>query len=82
MLILKQPSLEVKPATHWGCNLVLLSGTGNIEKGMLLVKAVFRTVVVSHSLLREVLIFTIFFIPSIVKCSLRFIIITAFLNNK
>jgi len=25
MLILKQPSPEVKPAIHWGCNLVLLS---------------------------------------------------------
>ena len=63
MLILKQPSPEVKPAIHWGCNVltkVLLSGTGNIEKGMLLGKVVFRTVVVAHLLLREALIFTIF----------------------
>jgi len=58
MLIFKQPSPEVKPAIHWGCNLVLLSGTGNIEKGMLLGKAVFRTVV--NPLLREALILTIF----------------------
>jgi hypothetical protein len=54
MLIFKQPPLllsfrqkspEVKPAIHLGCNLVLLSGTGNIEKGMLLGKSVFITVV-------------------------------------
>jgi len=64
---LKQPSPEIKPAIHWGCNLVLLTGTGNIEKGMLLGKAIFRTVVVAHPLLREALIFTIFCKPSIVK---------------
>jgi len=67
MLILKQPSPEVKPAIHWGCNLVLLSGTGNIEKGMLLGKAALSAVV--SPLLREALIFTIFCKPSIVKCS-------------
>jgi hypothetical protein len=45
-------------------------------------RPVFRTVVGYPPLLREALIFTIFCIPSIVKCSPRCIIITASLNNK
>jgi len=58
MLILKQPSPEVKPATHWGCGLVLWSGNGGLDKTTLLGKASASKGV--NPLLREALIFIIF----------------------
>ena len=39
MLTLKQPSPLVKPATHWGCNLVLSSGNDGLNVAAVLGKA-------------------------------------------
>ena len=76
MLNLKHPSPEVKPATHRGCILTLLRGTGGLGKGMLLVKAYFSEVV--NPLLREALIFITFCKPSFVKCCLSTMVLTQF----
>ena len=58
MLTLKQPSPLVKPATHWGCGLVLSSGKIGLGIAIVLVKASLSKVL--KPLLIEALRFIIF----------------------
>jgi hypothetical protein len=66
MLTLKQPNPEVKPATHWGCGLVLISGNGVLGKATLLGKASASKGV--NPLLRAALIFIIFCAQASFSC--------------
>jgi len=72
---MNDPSPEIKPATHWGCNLALLirefpaQVEMNLETGTLLGKASNNAGL--NPLLREARILTIDCKPSTVKCSPR-----------
>ena len=63
MLTLKQPSPLVKPATHWGCGLVLPKGNNGLGIATVLGKASLSKVL--KPLLIEALIFIIFCKPSV-----------------